>query len=348
MGNRFSRRRDAPANSAEAAAPEQQTAEEPAATQPAEDSGIPQTQEAAKTVDLDVVVGEPVKQVACLPPEECVAECKEAEAPAAPAPVNDAEPEPVAKETPAPVSEPSPPEPEPVAEPEPIAEPEPEPVAEPEPVPEPAPVLAPEPVPAPEPVAEAQLAPEPTPEPVPEPEPASSPEAEVEAVPEPVSVSVPAPAEALEQQTDMLTQESLPEPAISSPPLIDLGVADATPEAINTPPSPVPIPAPVSADEPSDIPVTEECQNSPEVPVISTLEPEKCEETSECLEKLVEVEAAENLEQLVCDVNEESVSGLLQQLELKGNDLLADLIPTDAKIPDDTPIIDMSASNELM
>lgn len=317
MGNRFSRRRDAPANSAETAATEQKTAEEPAATQPAEESGITQTQEAVEIENLDVVVGEPVTLVACIPPEECVSECKEVEAPAAPAPLND-EPEPMAKETPAPVQA------------EPLVS-----VSEPTPP-------APEPEPEPEPVAEAQLAPEPAPEPVPEPEPTSNPEAEVEAVPEPISESVPAQAEALEQQTDLLNQESLPEPEISSPPLIDMGVPDATPQPISTPPSLIP----AAVDEPSDIPVTQECQDSAEVSVISTFEPEKPKET--CLDQLMEEEAAENLEQLVNDVHEESVSGLLKNLELKGNDLVADLIPTDVKIPDDTPIIDMSASTELM
>ena len=282
MGNRFSstKRRDAPATSAEtAAAPEQKTAEEPAvATQPAADAGITQTQEAVENVD--VVVGESVTPVASLPPEECTSECKAAEAPA--------EPEPVATETPAPVepeplvsvSEPSPPEPEPAPEPE----------------------LAPEP----EPVA---------PEPVPEPEPTSNPEAEVvEAAPEPIPESVPS-FEALEQQTDMLTQESLPEP------LIDLGVPDANSEP---------------ADEPADIPVSEECQE------------DGPEETSESLEKPMEVEAAGDLVQLVSDVNEESVTELLQNLELKGNDLVADHIPTDVKIPDDGLITNMSTSAELM
>lgn len=309
MGNRFSRKRDGPASSGETAAAEQRTAEEPAATQPAQ-----QTQEAVKTENLDAVVGEPVS----------VASTEESVSAAAPAPLNDSEPVPVAKETPAPVqseplvsvSEPSPPEPEPAAKPEPLAE--------------------------------AQPAPEPTPEPVSKPELTSAPEAEAEAVPESISESVAAPAEALEQQTEMLTQESLPEPEISSSPLIDLGVPDATPEPIDIPTSPASIPASVPADEPSDIPMTEESQDSAEVPVISTLELEKSEETSEPLEKLTEVEAAGNLEQLVSDVTEENVSELLQNLELKGNDLVADFIPADVQIPDETPIMDMSVSAELM
>lgn len=321
MGNFLNRRRDPSANSGKTAATEQKTTEGPAATPPAPDSAAMQTQEAVQAEDLDVVAGKLVTQVASLPSEECSSECKEVKAPAAP--LNDAEPESVAKETPAPdqpeplvsVSEPSPSEPEP------------------------------------KPVPEAQLAPEPAPEVVPEPEPTSNPEveveAEVEAVPEPVSVSTPTPAEALEQPVDMLTQESLPEPMISSPALIDLGVPDAIPEPIETPPSPAAIPAPDNADEPSDIPaVTEECQDNAEVPVTSTPELETPEETSESLEKVMEVEASGTLEPLVNDVNEESVSELLQNLELKGNDVVADLLPTDVKIPD--AITDMSTSTELM
>ncbi|XP_039988019.1 cell surface glycoprotein 1-like [Xiphias gladius] len=311
MGNRFSRRRDITASSGETNAAEQKAAEEPAAPQPAEESGIAPTQEAVETENLDdvVVVGEPETVEPRLPSEECTSECKEVEAPAASAALNDADPEPVAKETPAPVGEPSPPESEPVAEPEPVAE--------------------------------AQLAPEPAPEPVPDPGPTSFPEAGVEALPEPTSELVPAPAEAVEQQTDMLTLDSLSEPSPPSPPLVDLCVPDVTPQPVNTTPSPAPIPDPVDADEPSDIPVTEERQDGAEAARSSTLEPERPEGTSESLEKLMEEEAAENLEQLVSDVNEESISGLLQNLELKGNDLVTDLIPSDVKIPDDTPITDV-------
>lgn len=303
MGNRFSRRRDAPVSSAETAATEQKTAEEPAVTQPAQDSGTTPAQEAVDTEDLDVVVRESVAVVASLPSEECVSEIKEVKAP---------ESEPVAKDTPAPV------QPEPVVL-----------VSEPSP-------------PEPEPVAEAQVAPEPDPEPVPEPEPTSNLEAEVEADPELISESVPASAEDLEQQTDVLTQEPLPDPVISSPTMIDLGVSDATPQPIDTPPSPDPTPALVDADGPSDIAVTDECQDGAEVSIISTLVPQKSEETSESLEKPMDVEAAGNMEQVVSDVNEETVSGLLQNLALKGNDLVVDLIPTDVKIPDDALVTDMS------
>lgn len=305
MGNKITRRRDTLSISAEAAA----TEEEAAATQPADEAELTQEepQEAIDIENLDVVVGELVTPVACLPSEECTSELKEAGRPAATLTTqNDAEPKPVAKETPAPVQPEllvstieAPPKSELVEEPKPSVE--------------------------------AQLAPES--------ELTSNPEIETEVVPETSSEVVPAPAEALEQQTNMLTQESLSKPVISSSPLIDLGVPDVTLQPVNTPPSPVPIHDPVDADEPSDIPVTEECQDSAD----ATFEPEKPEEISDSLE-----EASENLEQLVSNVNEDSISGLLKNLELQGNDLVPDLIPSDVKIPDDTHITDICSSTELM
>ncbi|XP_034542031.1 protein TsetseEP-like [Notolabrus celidotus] len=329
MGSRLSKKLNAPASSAET---EQKTAEEPAATPAAtpaaEDSGITQTLEAVDVPNLEVIVGEVVTPVASLPSEPCVAECKEVEAPAAPEPEAAAKetPAPVQPEPPVPVSEPSPPEPEPIAAPEPIAEPE----------PTPEPQVAPEP--APEPI------PEPEPEPILEPEPTSIPEPEVEAFPEPIPESLPAPVEELEQEIELMTQELLPEPVLPSPPLIDLGFPDVTPEPADIPSLPEPVPA----DEPSDIPVVEEYPGDIEVPVISALEPEKPEETSEFVVKQIEVEAEDDLQKLVGDVNMESVNGLLKNLELKGNDLLADLIPTDVKIPDDSLITNMSTPTELM
>ncbi|KAI4825471.1 hypothetical protein KUCAC02_021151 [Chaenocephalus aceratus] len=109
----------------------------------------------------------------------------------------------------------------------------------------------------------------------------------------------------------------------SSLPLIGLGVPDVTPEPIDIPP----ITTAIDADEASDILVTEVCQNR----------------VVESVEELMEVEAADNLEQLASDFYEESVSGLLKNLELKGNDLVADLIPNDVNIPGD-----MTTSTELM
>ncbi|XP_034735034.1 E3 ubiquitin-protein ligase RNF12-B-like isoform X4 [Etheostoma cragini] len=307
MGNQLNRR-GASSNSVETADTEQEPA------QPGEDSGLTLSQEAIRAENLDVVMVEPVTLMACLPTEECVSECQVTETPAALDPLT--EPEPVAKKTPAPVqpeplvSQPSPPE----SDPKPVAKAQ----------------LALESVPEPEPVPEPELVPEP--EPVPEPELVPEPEAEVETDPEPIVESVKAPAEVLEEKTDLLSQESLPEPVISSPPLIDLGVPDITPQPIDIP---VCITAPVHADKPSNIPVTKECQQSAEV--------KESENTSEPLEKLMGVEAAGNLEQLVSNINEESVCGLLKNLELKGNDLAEDLIPTDVEIPDS-----MSTCTELM
>nr|XP_020468502.1 calphotin-like [Monopterus albus] len=193
-----------------------------------------------------------------------------------------------------------------------------------------------------EPAAEAQLAPEP----FPEPEPSSNLESEVEAVCEPTSKPVPAPAKALEQQSDMLTQESLPEPVLSSPLLINPSIPGVTPKSVNTPPSPAPIPAPVNEDKPSDVLVTGKCQDSSEAAKISMLEPGKPEETSESLAK--PTQNTEKLDLPESGISERSVSGLLKNLELEGNDLATDLIVSDVKIPDDTPITDISTSTEQM
>lgn len=302
MGNKITRRRDTLSISADAAA-----ADEPAATQSADEPEVTQTQEATDTENLEVVVGESVTPVACLPSEECTSECKEAGGPAATLSAqHDAEPKAVAKETPAPV------QPELLVS---ISEPPPK----------------SEPTEEPKPAMEAQLAPEP--------ELTSNLETETEVVPEPSSEEVPAPAEALDQQTDTLTQESQPKPAIASHALIDLGVPDMTLQPVDTAPAPVPIHDLFDVDEHSDIPVTDECQDGAEV----TSKPGKAAETSDSLE-----EASENLEQLVNDVREDSVSGLLKNLELQANDLVPDLIPSDVKVPDDTPVTDICSSTELM
>lgn len=336
MGNRFGKERET--NNAETAE-EAKTAEESEAGQPAEDSGITQTQ----TQDLDVQILGQVAQVARSITEKLVLNSGVEE---------DAEP--VAKETPAPVqSEPlvslgksSAPDLEPVAEAPLAPEPVPEPLPAPEPVSTPEPV--PEPLPAPEPVSTPELVPEPDPvaEPLPEPEPVSKtvpvpePEAEVEVVSEPISELVPAAAEAAELKTDLLSQESLPEPQISSPaPLINPCAPEEDARPVDIPPAP----APVEAKEPADNPTTEEFQNSAEVSAIPTFEPENGEEASESGEKAMEAKGGVHLEQHVCDVSDEGLSGLLKNLELKGNDLVADLIPADVQIPDD-----VSTSTELM
>ncbi|XP_029993270.1 protein TsetseEP-like [Sphaeramia orbicularis] len=330
MGARFSRR--TPANKPESAVTEQTAAEEPVSTQPAEDSEVTQTQEAAAAPQAveqkpEVVVGEPVTLQACLPAEECTAECKEPEAPAASTP----EPEPAAKDTPAQpeplisLSKPSPPEP--VEDPKPVAPAQPEPLIS--LIESPAPESVEEAKPVVEEVTEA------APETVPEPEP----EVEAVTVPDPPSEPEPAPVEASAPEIDLLTQETLPEPELSAAPLIDLGIPEPTPQTIDNPPSPPPSPVPVTADE---CPEVEEHQESPEVAVISAVVPEE--------EPSVENpnEATENMEQLVSDVNEESVSGLLKQLDLTGNDLVSDLIDSDVKIPDESSIIDVNTSADMM
>lgn len=190
MGNRLSRRRDVPAGPTEAVAIEQKTTEGVAATPPAEDSATTQTQEMAE--NLEVVVGDPVTEVARLPAEECISECKKEDAPAAT--VKAAEPEPLSKEAPAQVeplvsaSEESPPEPGPT---------------------------------------EAQPTLESAQEPVPES--SLTLEADIEPVREPIIEPTPDPAESLEQQTELLAQDYVPESEISSAPLVDLGVPDVAP-----------------------------------------------------------------------------------------------------------------------
>lgn len=294
MGIKFSRRRDVPISGAEGAATEQKTAEEPVATEPVGELGPALAQEATGIVRLEAVDREKPKPVASLPNEECVAEIKEEKAPDAPEPLNVAEPEPVAKNAPAPSQ----------AQPEVLLCVDPPPLIQ----------CDVEPTP----VTVTQPAPEPIPEPAPEtiPEPQSVPELET-AIPD-------LPPDVLEQHTDMLNQEILPDPVIPSSTLIDLSVSDTTP------------------DKTSDIAVSDECQEGAEVSGTSTTELPKSEEMSESPERPTEVVAAENLEQIVSDVNEETVSGLLQDLALKGNDLVADLIPTDVKMPDETSITDMS------
>ncbi|XP_068595798.1 E3 ubiquitin-protein ligase RNF12-B [Brachionichthys hirsutus] len=163
---------------------------------------------------------------------------------------------------------------------------------------------------------------EPVPEPVnvPEPEPASDPEPEVEPVLEAVSES--APAGALKEQTDMLAQESVPESAVASPALIDLGIADAAPQLVNAPPSPSPGCA-------GGVPVVTESQAAAEASTTS-------EETSE------------SVEQFVPDVREENVTKLLQNVEQKENELVADLISAGAQTPDATPIAEVNPPDEQM
>ncbi|XP_036006500.1 fruit protein pKIWI501-like [Fundulus heteroclitus] len=114
MGSKLSRRREAPVSSAVAVIDEQKNAAEPAAPQPAADSGM--KQEVVRAEDLDVLVEEP-------PKDECASEVNETGSPAALVPTEDTEAELIAKETQAPaqpeplVSDANPPEPESFAQP---------------------------------------------------------------------------------------------------------------------------------------------------------------------------------------------------------------------------------------
>lgn len=116
MGLKFSKKRDAPVNSAEGA-------EEPAAAQPegAEDQpGTVQEGEAGDKQDLDVVVMKPATPVASLPNEDCVWECKEGEeAESKDVPADPLVPEPTADANPDPAvgAQVVPPEPEPAINP---------------------------------------------------------------------------------------------------------------------------------------------------------------------------------------------------------------------------------------
>lgn len=289
MGNKFSRRREAPVSSAAAAAAsEQKPAVESSTPKPTADSAI--KQEAVRTETLDVLVEEP-------PKDECAPEGKEEESPVTLAPTEDAESELLTKETPAPVqfeavvSDTNPLEPESFAPAKPEA------------------------------TEEAEAAITPNREDVPEPDSALQSEADTDLVSEPTRIR----DEDVVQHKD---QESLTDPVLSSPPLIDFGV----PDVISSPTT-----IPLDPDESLNMSGSEHS---------ATAEPEKL--TSGFLEKLTGVEAEESLKTLGSDINVENVSELLKNSELNENDLLSEIIPREVKIPDDTSITDMSTSMELM
>jgi len=313
MGKAFSK--SVSPNKAETVATQPKPAEAPAPAQQVEASVIPPVQEAVVPEKPAAVVEEPVAAVAAEPVVESVPETKaepEPEVPAAPVPVVEDVP-PEVPSAPLPVEEVV--VPEPVKEAPAPAEPEPEPL-----------VSVSEP-PAPEPVVE----PEPVPEPVPEPE-------VIPAAPEPVVEAEPEPA--LDEPVDLLTQESVP----LSAPLVDLGVPDlAATMAFDTPLSA----DPASPLEPTDVLGDEGCQDGIEAAVNSAASPEEPEESTEVPAELVS-EGMENVEQPLCDVNQEVSDGPLKHLDLTGNGFMNDLIPNDVQIPDDIPIADISLSNELM
>jgi len=324
-------------NKAETAATQAKPAEAPAPTQQVEASVIPPVQEAVVAEKPAAVVEEPVVEPV-VEPVESVPETKaepEPEVPAAPVPVEDVAPEVPA----APLPEEDVPPEVPTA-PLPVEDVVPEPVvveaptlAEPEPlisVCEPEPIIAVCEIPAPESV----------PEPVTEPEPEVIPVA-----PEPVVEAEPEPAAALDEPVDLLAQESVP----LSAPLVDLGVPDLATMALDTPLSPDLSAEPASPLEPTDVLGDEGCQeDSIEAAVNSAASPEEPEESTEEPPAIVSV-ALENVEQPLCDVNQEVSDGPLKHLDLMtGNGFMNDLIPNDVQIPDDIPVADISLSNELM
>lgn len=289
MGNKFVRKQDAPVGGAGNAVA-QQPAEKPVASQPKQDSGRAETQEVGVTEELDVVVGEATAPLATLPSEECVSTLKEVKAPDSSGPPNEAECEPVSKETPDPVPS------------EPLAS-----------------VLSEASSSEAEPVAEGQVVAEAAPEPVLEPE-----EAEADAE------STPVPGEVSEKQTEA----PLPDPA-----LLNLDQSwEATPQLITSFAVADPVPALLSTDEPSDAPATDEITNGS---ILLTPASHESEETSESPEKPTEAAAAGHLAQFIGDVGD--VGELLQDLTLKGTDLVADHVPTDVQISEGDAITIMNA-----
>ncbi|KAM9377788.1 uncharacterized protein KZ484_010091 [Pholidichthys leucotaenia] len=286
MGNKFSRRRDAPAKNAETVTPEQKTTEESAARKTADDSAASQIQVVTDRGNLDVVMEEPATTEGCLSSQQCVSECKEVEDPPAPEPVVEESSTAAQTEILVSATKASPTEPE-----ESLVSPEPQTQGE-----------------------------------------------DVEAV-QPTSESGPTPDETLLQQTDLLRHGAPPEPELSSPLVADFGIADVTPSSAPNSDS-------VTPDEASGVPAGE--KDSAELAESSPLEPERCAGTSESPKELIEVEAAEFYEKHMSDANEERASEILKALELKGNDLVTDFMLSDVKLPDDTPFIDVSASNELI
>ncbi|XP_024137971.1 lysine-rich arabinogalactan protein 18 [Oryzias melastigma] len=162
----------------------------------------------------------------------------------------------------------------------------------------------------PNPVAEVHPAPEPEPD-------TSFLEADPEGTSEPSSDPEPTSTEALEETT----QELLPESASPSTLII--------PDVTLTPVLTLIGPSEASAGEGGD--------GEANAVEDFTAEPDAATEMSEFLEN-TQVEAAESMQTLGSDVIE-SVDEILKNSELKGNDLLSDLIPGDVNLYDDTPIM---------
>lgn len=118
----------------------------------------------------------------------------------------------------------------------------------------------------------------------------------------------PEPASAAQGHKDTVTIETMPDPVMSSPTLDELGD-----------PTPGPEPAQFTSVHPDD-----EFHD-------------KCEETSESLGALMGAELAGSSQEVRNDMDDGGVDKLLENLELMGSDLNADVIPADTDTCDDSP-----------
>lgn len=115
----------------------------------------------------------------------------------------------------------------------------------------------------------------------------------------------PEPASEAQGIKDTITVETISDPVMSSPNLDDLG---------DLAPGPDPTPASLDPDT-------------------------GCEETSESQVGLMEAEPAGRSQQVSNDVDEGGVGKLLENLELTGSDLVADVVPADSETCDGAPDI---------
>lgn len=161
--------------------------------------------------------------------------------------------------------------------------------------------------------AESKGTPAPADPSVPEPDPATgaqecSPEPETTINPAGLPVD-PEPASGAQGHKDTVPVETIPDPVMSSPTLDELG-------------DPAPGPGPDSS--PASVNPDDEFRD-------------KCEATSESLGELMEAEIAGSSQEVRNDVDNGGVDKLLENLELAGSDLHADIIPADTDTCDDTP-----------
>lgn len=147
--------------------------------------------------------------------------------------------------------------------------------------------------------------------PVPEPDPATGaqacspkPESAINPVAFPVDQEPPSEAQG---HKDTVTLETIPDPIMSSPTLDEMG---------DPAPGPDPSPASVNPDDEFH---------------------DKCEVPAEPLGELMDAALAGRSQEVRNDVDEGGVDKLMENLELTGSDLNADIIPADTDIHGDTP-----------